>query len=112
MSAPHSSAADEYLAIVTTEARGVYEHKVKKSQHGPQPNEIVAEVAFAGLNHIDVNQAETGAYIQAFPFILGKEWSGKVVELGSDVKDLKVGDAVSQHTIWRLDPKVLISVIR
>ena len=98
MSTSHSSVAtssvgDEYLAIVTTESRGVYEHKVKKVE--PKSHEIVAEVAFCGFNPIDVFQAKTGAYLQTFPFIVGKEWSGKVVELGSDVKDLKVGDEVS-----------------
>jgi NADPH:quinone reductase-like Zn-dependent oxidoreductase len=89
---------DDYLAIVTTEAKGVHEHKFKKSEHKPKPDEIVAEVAYSGLNHIDVNQVKTGAYITAFPFVIGKEWSGKVVEVGSDVKDLKVGDAVSY--VW------------
>lgn len=87
-----STSSDEYLAIVTTEAKGVYEHKFKKSE--PKPNEVVAEVAFAGLNHIDLNQVETGAYVSAFPYVIGKEWSGKIVELGSDVKDLQIGDAV------------------
>lgn len=85
---------DDYLAIVTTEAHGVQEHRFKKSEHTPKPDEIVAEVAFSGFNHIDVSQVKTGAYIQEFPFVLGKEWSGRVVELGSNVKDLQVGDQV------------------
>ena len=98
MSASQSSTAasgggDEYLAIVTTESRGVYEHKVKKVE--PKSNEIVAEVAFCGVNPIDVIQVKSGAYLREFPFIIGKEWSGKVVDVGSDVKDLKIGDEVS-----------------
>ena len=85
---------DYYLAIVTTESHGVQEHRFKKSEHTPKPDEIVAEVAFSGFNHIDASQVETGAYVSAFPYILGKEWSGRVVELGSNVKDLQVGDQV------------------
>jgi len=85
---------DEYLAIATTEAHGLYEHKLKRADHQPGPKDIVAEVAFSGLNHIDVNQHETGAYVKAFPYVLGKEWSGEVVQVGSEVIDLKVGDQV------------------
>lgn len=89
--------SDDYLAIVTTEAHGIHEHRFKKSEHTPKPDEIVAEVAFSGFNHIDVAQVETASYVPAFPYVLGKEWSGRVVELGSNVKDLQIGDQVKKH---------------
>lgn len=60
----------------------------------PKANEAVVKIAAAGVNYIDVYFRE-GRYPQAPPFILGQEASGVISEIGSDVKDFKVGDRVA-----------------
>jgi NADPH:quinone reductase len=60
----------------------------------PKPNEAVVKIAAAGINFIDVYFRE-GRYPIAFPFISGQEASGTVSEIGSEVKDFKVGDRVA-----------------
>jgi NADPH:quinone reductase len=60
----------------------------------PKPNEVVVKIAAAGVNFIDVYFRE-GRYPVTPPFILGQEAAGLVSEVGSDVKDFKVGDRVA-----------------
>jgi len=60
----------------------------------PKPNEVVVKIAAAGVNFIDVYFRE-GRYPITPPFILGQEAAGVVSEVGSDVKDFKVGDRVA-----------------
>jgi NADPH2:quinone reductase len=60
----------------------------------PKPNEALVKIAAAGVNFIDVYFRE-GRYPITPPFIIGQEGSGVVSELGSDVKDFKVGDRVA-----------------
>src|SRR5579864_4521582 len=60
----------------------------------PKPNEVLVKIAAAGVNFIDVYFRE-GRYPVAPPFILGQEASGAVSELGSDVKDFKLGERVA-----------------
>lgn len=59
------------------------------------PDDVLVKTAYASINHIDISQATTGAYLTRFPYILGKEWSGSVIEVGKAVQDLSVGDQVS-----------------
>jgi NADPH:quinone reductase len=60
----------------------------------PKPNECVVKIAAAGVNYIDIYYRE-GRYPITLPFILGQEASGVVSEIGSEVKDFKVGDRVA-----------------
>ena len=60
----------------------------------PKPNEAVVKISAAGINYIDVYFRE-GLYPRPFPFISGQEASGTVSEIGSDVKDFKIGDRVA-----------------
>ena len=60
----------------------------------PKPNEALVKISAAGVNFIDVYFRE-GRYPLAFPFISGQEASGAVMEIGSDVKNFKVGDRVA-----------------
>ena len=63
----------------------------------PGPGEVVVEVAAAGVNYMDIYQREgVGNYRTDPPFVLGAEGAGTVVAVGSDVKDLSVGD----HVAW------------
>jgi NADPH2:quinone reductase len=59
-----------------------------------KPNEAVVKIAAAGVNFIDVYFRE-GRYPVNPPCILGQEGSGVISEVGSDVKDFKVGDRVA-----------------
>jgi len=59
----------------------------------PTAGEVTLEQSFIGLNYMDVYQ-RSGYYPLELPSGLGLEAAGKIVELGSDVSDLKVGDRV------------------
>ena len=64
-----------------------------------RPNEVLIEVAYAGVNRPDVVQ-RMGRYpppSDASP-ILGLEVAGRVVEVASDVTNWKIGDAVCALT--------------
>lgn len=60
------------------------------------PDEALVEVAFAGLCGSDVGIYEfKDAYdFMAFPRVLGHEYAGVVVDVGSDVTHVTVGDRV------------------
>ena len=60
----------------------------------PKANEAIVKIAAAGVNFIDVYFRE-GRYPVTPPFILGQEAAGVISEVGSDVKDFKVGDLVA-----------------
>lgn len=62
----------------------------------PGPDEIVVEHAAIGLNYIDVYFRD-GLYPapSGVPFTPGHEGSGKVIAIGGDVADLKVGDRIA-----------------
>jgi NADPH2:quinone reductase len=60
----------------------------------PKANEAVVKIAAAGVNFIDVYFRE-GRYPTALPFVLGQEGAGTVTAVGSDVKQVKVGDRVA-----------------
>ncbi|KAF9346272.1 NADPH:quinone reductase [Mortierella sp. AD094] len=61
----------------------------------PKPEQVLVKVAYAGVNFIDTYQ-RSGLYPQSLPFILGREGSGEVVEVGSEAKGgFKVGDRVA-----------------
>lgn len=59
----------------------------------PGPGEVMLEQTAIGLNYMDVYQ-RSGYYPLELPSGLGLEAAGKVIELGSDVTDLAVGDRV------------------
>lgn len=60
----------------------------------PGPDEVVVEIAAAGLNFIDTYH-RNGLYPVALPFTPGLEGAGKVVSAGSDVADVTEGDRVA-----------------
>jgi NADPH2:quinone reductase len=60
----------------------------------PKANEAVVKIAASGVNFIDVYFRE-GRYPAALPFVDGQEAAGTVVEVGSDVTSVKVGDRVA-----------------
>jgi len=74
----------------------------------PGPNDLLLKVRACGVCGSDVHFYETDeeGYIlypglTKFPTILGHEFSGEVVEVGSNVTDFKVGDMVTaEEMIW------------
>ncbi|KAF9929176.1 NADPH:quinone reductase [Linnemannia zychae] len=61
----------------------------------PKPDQVLVKVAYAGVNFIDTYQ-RSGLYPQTLPFILGREGSGEIIEVGPEAKgDYKVGDRVA-----------------
>ena len=75
----------EYSAVATPE---------------PKDNEVLAQIAYAGFCATDI-ELLTGDMIHIkngftkYPIIPGHEWSGTIVAVGRDVRDLKVGDRIT-----------------
>ncbi len=64
----------------------------------PKDHEVLVKLEYVGICGSDLHYYETGAigdYIVKPPFVLGHEPGGTVVEVGKDVKHLKVGDRVA-----------------
>ena len=62
----------------------------------PGPGQIVAEVAAAGVNYMDIYQREgVGGYRPPLPFVTGGEGAGTVVAVGEGVTTPAVGDRVA-----------------
>ncbi|WP_298175631.1 quinone oxidoreductase [Saccharomonospora sp.] len=61
---------------------------------GPGPREVLIDVAAAGVNYIDTYQ-RSGIYEVPLPYTPGMEGAGRIVEVGSEVTGLSVGDRVA-----------------
>lgn len=64
----------------------------------PKDNEVLVKLEYVGICGSDLHYYEAGAigsYVVEPPFVLGHEPGGIVVEVGKDVKHLKVGDKVA-----------------
>lgn len=63
----------------------------------PKPGNVIVEVAAAGVNPLDYKLL-TGEVRDIFPislpYILGGEFSGKIIKIGKDVQSFKIGDQV------------------
>ena len=64
----------------------------------PGPGEALVEVQACGVCHTDLHYRE-GGINDEFPFLLGHEAAGKVLEVGEGVTDLATGDFVILN--WR-----------
>ncbi|WP_455474758.1 zinc-binding dehydrogenase [Bartonella sp. B30(2025)] len=62
----------------------------------PSPDEVTVRIKAVALNHIDVWGWRGMAFAKRkMPLIIGAEASGEVVQLGSNVKNLQLGQLVS-----------------
>ena len=63
----------------------------------PSPQEILVSIHAASVNPADY-KVRSGFYPSSqnlqLPYILGRDFSGVVIELGTDVSDFSVGDQV------------------
>jgi NADPH2:quinone reductase len=66
----------------------------ERTASAPGPDEVLVEVAAAGVNFIDVYQRE-GVYPVQTPFVSGNEGAGTVVGVGADVDAVSPGDRVA-----------------
>lgn len=90
-------AAGEAWRVETAQPRGFDQLQLRAvSARPPQPGEVVIEVAYAGLNFIDVTKA-LGIYPGLDPKAtvqMGGECGGHVTDVGACVENLKIGDEV------------------
>ena len=86
------------MRVIKVEQRGGPEVLSLAEYPAPQPGpgQIVAEVAAAGVNYMDIYQREgVGGYRPPLPFVTGGEGAGTVVAVGAGVTGLAVGDRVA-----------------
>ena len=67
---------------------------------GVAPDHVLVELAYAGVNFIDVymrngSYARSATYRNLLPMTLGMEGAGRVVSVGADVEGLSAGDRVA-----------------
>jgi NADPH:quinone reductase len=62
----------------------------------PGPGQVVAQIAAAGVNYMDIYQREgVGGYRPPLPFVTGGEGAGTVIAVGEGVNNPAVGDRVA-----------------
>ncbi|MFJ2579709.1 zinc-binding alcohol dehydrogenase family protein [Kitasatospora aureofaciens] len=83
-------------ALVMTAPGGAENSQVKDVEAAqPGPGQVAIDVAYAGLNFVDVMSRRGDAgYVAAWPYLPGKEIAGTVRALGEGVTGLAVGDPV------------------
>ena len=88
---------DGKMKVAVMEAIG----KIKMEERDipkAKDNEVLVKLEYVGICGSDLHYYETGAigdFVVEPPFVLGHEPGGTVVEVGKDVKHLKVGDRVA-----------------
>jgi NADPH:quinone reductase len=87
--------------MMTGPSQGVDSTEIREIEEPrPGPGDVTIDVAYAGINFIDV-MARRGdaAYASAWPYAPGLEVSGAVRELGPGVTELAVGQKVAAFTL-------------
>ncbi|KAJ5973370.1 alcohol dehydrogenase [Penicillium waksmanii] len=91
------------MSSFINEAAWIASAKSKPLQVGPAPapmpeeNEVVIKVAYAAVNPVDWKLQEEASFELKYPFILGTDVAGTIVQLGSGVTRLKLGQRVIGH---------------
>jgi NADPH2:quinone reductase len=89
-----------YVLLMTGPSQGVDRTEIREVEEPrPGPGEVTIDVAYAGINFLDVMARRGDAgYIDAWPYAPGLEVSGAVREIGPDVTNLAVGQRVGAFT--------------
>jgi NADPH:quinone reductase len=86
------------MRVIEVASRGGPEVLALAERPDPQPGpgQVVAKVAAAGVNYMDIYQREgVGGYRPELPFVTGGEGAGTVLAVGEGVTGLGVGDRVA-----------------
>src|ERR1700722_767624 len=86
------------MRVIQVEQRGGPEVLTVAEHPAPQPGpgQIVAEIAAAGVNYMDIYQREgVGGYRPELPFVTGAEGAGTVSAVGTGVIGLAIGDRIA-----------------
>lgn len=86
--------------MMTGPSQGVDRTEIREIEEPrPEPGEVTIDVAYAGINFLDVMARRGDAgYVTAWPYAPGLEVSGTVREIGPDVTGLAVGQRVAAFT--------------
>ena len=66
-----------------------------------QDSYVRVKVAYSGICGTDIHTFK-GEYGSTYPVVLGHEFSGIVSEIGSNVKNIKVGDKITSETTFSI----------
>lgn len=80
-------------AYATPSAGSPFE-KTTIERRDPGPNDVVVDIAFAGICHSDIHTARGEWGEATYPLVPGHEIAGTVSEVGSSVTKFAVGDRV------------------
>ena len=86
--------------MMTGPSQGVDRTEIRETEEPrPGPGEVTIDVAYAGINFLDVMARRGDAgYVGAWPYAPGLEVSGAIREIGPDVTGLAVGQRVAAFT--------------
>jgi NADPH2:quinone reductase len=84
------------IKAIKIEENGGPDKMLWKNLEIPEPNdnEVTMKHTFVGINYIDTYH-RSGLYPLPLPSGLGMEASGKIINIGKNVKNFKIGDRVS-----------------
>ncbi|MCW2913340.1 MAG: oxidoreductase [Actinomycetia bacterium] len=86
--------------VMTAPSQGSDRTQVQKiDEPRPGPGEVTIDVAYAGVNFMDVMARRGDAgYVRAWPYVPGLEVAGTIREVGAGVSDLAVEQRVAAFT--------------
>lgn len=89
-----------YALMMTEPSQGVDRTEIREiKEPRPGPGEVTIDVAYAGINFLDVMARRGDAgYVTAWPYAPGLEVSGTVRKTGPDVTGLDAGQKVAAFT--------------
>lgn len=90
-----------HTAVATT-AKGVLE-EIQVPTAAPGPTKILVKIEYASVAPFDVSMIDLGRFIQSYPERLGFDAAGTVIKVGSEVKNLVVGDRVRTGVLDRFE---------
>jgi uncharacterized zinc-type alcohol dehydrogenase-like protein len=80
------------VPALATEAAGKPLARTNIERRDPRPNDVVIDIAYAGICHSDIHQARDEWSGALFPMVPGHEIIGRIARLGRDVSRFKIGD--------------------
>lgn len=88
------------IVVMNTDPGGPENLTVQRADvPAPAPNEVVVQAEYCSINYPDLLMTKGRYQLEPkVPFTLGSEAVGRVVECGSDVASLRVGDVVHALT--------------